>query len=249
MGNIITVGNRRGGTGKTFTTQTIGIGLHRKGYRVLLVDLDSQGNLSFDLGTCPNHDLDSLGVMLGERTAAETIQHTKSGIDLIPSSERLAAADLLLKDPDCLRDAIRPIRSAYDWILIDTAPSLGMLTVSALTASDQVLISAQAEIHSLQGASMLIDSVNAVRRERNPKLEILGILLTRYNPRTVISRDMRYNFEVMAERIGSKVFQTAIRECTAVKESQAMQTDIFTYSPKCNASIDYEQVIREIINR
>ena len=245
---IITVGNRRGGSGKTITTQTIGIGLHRKGYRVLLIDLDSQCNLSYDLGTVPIQDRDSIGILLGESTAAETIQPTKSGVDLIPSSGRLAAADLLLKDPDCLRRALIPIRSSYDWILIDTAPSLGMLTVSALTASDQVLISAQAEIHSLQGASMLIDSVNTVRRETNPKLQILGVILTRYNSRTVISRDMRSNFEMMANGIGSKVFRTPIRECTAVKEAQALQTDIFTYSPKCNASMDYDQVIQEILN-
>lgn len=246
---IVTIANRRGGSGKTATAHALGVGLMLRGKRVLFVDLDSQENLTFDLRGVPDEDEDALRVMMGQRKASEAVQRTGSGADLIPASERLSLSDAVLQSPGreyLLRDALKEVRESYDWIVIDTPPSLGMLTVAALTASDQVLITAQAEIHSLHGCSKLMQSVGAIQRV-NPQLKISGILLTRYNSRTVIARDMRINFEEMASRAGTKVYQTVIRECNAVKEAQALQMDLWRYAPRSNAAKDYQSMIREFL--
>lgn len=250
MGTIMTIANRKGGDGKTVTAHALGTGLSRKGFRVLLVDLESQGNLTFVLGCKKDPESDALALMLRERAASDCIQKTRSGADLIPASDRLSAADLMTtgdRREYQLRDALDQLRGDYDWILIDTPPSLGSLTVNALTASDQILITAQAEIQSFHGCLMVLGSVRSVQARSNPDLKISGILLTRYNSRTVISRDMRWNFENLAAKEGTKVFQTVIRECTAVKEAYAVQSDLWSYSPRCNAARDYESLIGELL--
>ena len=125
---------------------------------------------------------------------------------------------------------------------------MGVLTVNALTASSRVIIPAQAEIHSLQGIDQLYGTIEAVKHFTNKKLKIEGVLLTRYIARSIISRDMKDNLEALAKEIGSKTFATPIRECSAIKEAQATQTDIYSYAPRSNASKDYEALVEEIIN-
>lgn len=244
----IAVVNRRGGVGKTATAHAVGAGLARRGYKTLFVDLDSQCNLTFDVGgrTAP---LTSMEVLSGTATAREAIQHTPGG-DIIPASPSLAVADTTLDGTGReykLREALEPLAGEYDYIIIDTPPALGVLTVNALTASNSAIIPAQAEVHSIQGIGLLYEAIHAVQKYTNPDLKVLGILVTRYNGRAILSRDMRDNLEATARELGTKVFDTPIRECTAIKEAQATQSDIFTYAPKSNATADYTALINDIV--
>lgn len=248
MNQIITLANRRGGVGKTATAHALGAGLMRKGFRVLFVDLDSQCNLTYDL-RAEAENFSSLDVIEGKATAKEAIIATPRG-EVIPATASLATADKVIDGIGKeyrLRDALEPIKRKYDYIIVDTPPALGVLTVNALTASNKVIIPAQAEIHSLQGIEQLYGTIGAIQHFTNRDLKIEGILLTRYVARSVISKDMRSNLEEVAQIIDSKVFKTAIRECTAIKEAQATQTDIYDYSPKSNASKDYEAFIEEFL--
>ena len=243
----IAVINRRGGVGKTATAHALGSGLIQRGFKVLFVDLDSQSNLTFDLGTKPQA-LTSMEVLTGTATAEETIQHTAGG-DIIPASPSLAGADATIDGTGKeyrLKEALEKVKG-YDYIIIDTPPALGVLTVNALTSSTLAVIPAQAEIHSLQGIGLLNETIEAVKRYTNPKLKIAGILITRYNGRAILSKQMRDSLEERARELKTKVFNTPIRECIAIKEAQALQTDIFTYAPKSNAVEDYNALIEEII--
>ena len=247
MKETIAIVNRRGGVGKTATAHAIGAGLARRGYKTLFIDLDSQCNLTFDVGakTAP---LTSMEVLSGTATAQEAIQHTQGG-DIIPASPSLAVADTTLEGTGKeyrLREALEPIAGEYDYIIIDTPPALGVLTVNALTASNSAIIPAQAEVHSLQGIGLLYDVIKAVQKYTNPALTIKGILITRYNGRAILSRDMKSNREATAKELGTKVFTTPIRECTAIKEAQATQSDIYSYAPRSNATADYTALLNEI---
>lgn len=247
MREIIAVVNRRGGVGKTATAHAIGAGLHLRGYKVLFVDIDSQCNLTYDTGaeeTPPT----SMEVLSGTATAEDTLQQMPDG-DIIPASPSLAVADTTINGTGKeyrLKEALEPLRELYDYIIIDTPPALGVLTVNALTACNSVIIPAQAEVHSLQGIGLLYETIRAVQKYTNPALDIKGILITRYNNRAILQRDMRTNLEASAQEMGTKVFTTPIRECNAIKEAQATQTNIFTYAPRSNATADYTALIDEI---
>ena len=245
--SIIAVVNRRGGVGKTATAHAIGAGLSLRGYRVLFIDLDSQCNLTYDTGAKPAR-LTSMEVLSGTAPASEAVQEIQDG-GIIPASPSLAVADTTIDGTGKeyrLKEALEPLQGEYDYIIIDTPPALGVLTVNALTACDSVIIPAQAEIHSLQGIGLLYDTIKAVKKYTNPALTVKGILITRYNSRAILSRDMRASLEDTAQELGTSVFSTPIRECTAIKEAQAMQTNIFTYAPKSNATADYTALINEI---
>lgn len=248
MGKVITITNRKGGTGKTCTAYAIGAGLSHRGYNALCIDLDPQESLTFDMGAS-SEGVTIMEVMQGEATAQEAIQHTETA-DIIAGSSELATADLIFTGKGKeyrLREAIEPIRDKYDFIICDTSPSLGIMTVNALTASDSTIITSQPEIHSLHGIGKLYETIKLVRKHTNPELNIEGILLTRYNGRAIISRDMKQNLLEVAQLLNTKVFSQPIRECTAVKEAEAMQRDIFTFAPRSNASRDYNAVLDEII--
>ena len=248
MREIIAIVNRRGGVGKTATAHAIGAGLALKGYRVLFIDLDSQCNLTFDVGGKTAH-LTSMEVLSGTATALEAIQHTPGG-DIIPASPSLAIADTTLEETGKehrLKEALEPIAGEYDYIIIDTPPALGVLTVNALTACNSAIIPAQAEVHSIQGIGLLYEVIRAVQKYTNPGLTVKGILITRYSGRAILSKDMKSNLEETAKELGTKVFSTPIRECIAIKEAQAMQRDIYSYSPRSNATKDYRALIEEIL--
>lgn len=239
----ITVTNRRGGTGKTTTAHTLGTGLLMRGYSVLFVDADSQGNLTYAMGTEKNHNL--MGVLTKTKKTEKAIIHTEKG-DIIPSGSDLATADIVLKNEFALRDALRGLD--YDYCIIDTSAALGRLTANALTASDTVIIPAQAEVYSMQGINLLNELITAVKRNSNPKLNVKGVLLTRFNTRTNIARDMRENMEMFADHLGTKLFHTVIRECSKISEAQFLRKNIFEYSPRSNASKDYNDFIEEFLS-
>ena len=248
MRETIAIVNRRGGVGKTATAHAIGAGLALRGYKTLFIDLDSQCNLTFDVGakTAP---LTSMEVLSGTATAEEAIQHAQGG-DIIPASPSLAVADTTLEGTGKeyrLKEALEPIAGEYDYIIIDTPPALGVLTVNALTACNSAIIPAQAEVHSIQGIGLLYEAIRAVQKYTTHALAIKGILITRYNGRAILSRDMKENLETTAKELGTKVFTTPIRECTAIKEAQATQSDIYSYAPRSNATADYTALIQDIL--
>lgn len=245
---VVAIVNRKGGVGKTATAQALGAGLARKKKKVLYIDLDSQTNLSYGLGADPE-GLNSMDVLTGEATAAEAIQHTPQG-DVIAGSEALAGADAAIDGTGKeyrLKEAIDGLQ--YDYIIIDTPAQLGTLTVNALTAANSVVIPVQAEVYSLQGIGQLSKAVDAVRKYCNRDLSIKGILITRYNGRAVISKDMQSNLKDAAEQLKTKLYSTPIRECVSIKEAQAIQQDIYTYAPRSNAAKDYEAFIKEFTER
>ncbi len=245
----IAVLNRKGGTGKTVTAFTIGHGLARKGFRILLVDADSQANLSADCGI-EARGRNLMDALVGSMEAVDLIQHTEGGVDLIPGGASIATADVVLDQIGKeyrMREILEPLQEDYDFCLIDNGPALGVIAVNSLTAADDVLIPVQAEVHSLQGIALLMEPIKKVRRYTNKDLKIAGILLTRYNGRANISKGLRSSMEEMAEQIGTKVFRTAIRECVSVREAEANQTNIFDFAPQSNAAADYEDALAELL--
>ena len=243
---IVAIVNRRGGVGKTATAQALGSGLMRKGSTVLYIDLDSQTNLSYGLGAATD-GLNSMDVLKGDATADRAIQKTSQG-DIIAGSEALAAADAIIDGTGKeyrLKEAIDGLK--YDYIILYTPAALGTLTINALTASNSVIIPVQAEIYSLQGIGQLNRAIEAVKKYCNPGLHIKGILLTRYNGRAIISRDMQSNLQEAARQLDTRLFRTPIRECVSIKEAQAQQQDIFSYAPRSNAAKDYSALIDEFI--
>lgn len=249
---IIAIANQKGGVAKTTTTLAIGAGLARKGYKVLFVDLDAQTNLSYvmEADATGLTGLTSLDVMEGRSSAADAIQHTRHG-DIIAASPALAGADAALTQVGKeyrLKEALEVLSPLYDFILLDTPPALGILTVNALTACNGCIIPAQADIYSLQGISQLYNTLQTVKKYCNPSLNVLGILLTRFNARAIISREAAEMIAQAADQMGSRLYTARIRECTAIKEAQACREDIFTYAPHSNAAADYAALIDEILN-
>lgn len=248
MKECIAVINQKGGVGKSTTSNAIGAGLFQRGYKVLFIDLDAQGNLSYSM-KCENKPLSSLEVLTGTATAREATLTTPQG-DIIPASPALASADTIITDTGReyrLKEALEPLKEVYDYIIIDTPPALGTLTINALTACDSVIIPAQADIYSLQGIGQLNQTIQTVKRYCNSDLTIKGIVITRYSPRAVLTRDMTDLLEDTAKQLNTKVFTSRIRECIALKEAQASQIDIFTYNPRSNAGIDYKALLEEMI--
>lgn len=244
----IAIINQKGGVGKSTTASQLASGLSLKGYRTLSVDLDAQGNLSYTAGARTD-GATALGVLTGEVKTEDAIQHTQSG-DIIPANKALAGADAFIADTGKeyrLKEALESVSGSYDFCIIDTPPALGILTINALTACNSVIIPAQADIYSLQGIEQLAETMKPVKKYCNPALAIEGILLTRYSPRSVLSRDIADLAEQLAEKLGTKLFKATIREAIAVKEAQISQQSLFAYAPKAKVTEDYNAFVEEVL--
>lgn len=245
----VSVINQKGGVGKSTTAEMLISALSLKGFKVLAIDLDAQGNLSYSLAA----NLDSptiLEVLTEEISAKDAIK--KARADVISSNKALAGADAFIADTGKeyrLKEALEKIAKNYDFCIIDTPPALGILTINALTASDSVIIPAQADIYSLQGIENLEETIKAVKKYCNPNLKIEGILLTRYNLRTILSREVSEMAEKLAEKLETKLFKAKIRDAVAVKEAQISQESLFKYAPKSNVTKDYEGFINEFLGK
>lgn len=248
MAKILSIINQKGGVGKSTTSQSLASGLSIKGFKILLIDMDSQGNLSFSVGA-DKQCLSVLEVLKKETAVSNVIQHI-GALDVIPASVSLAGADMQLTETGKeyrLKEAIEPLRKNYDYIVIDTPPALGILTVNALTTSDEVIIPAQADIYSIDAIGQLYNTIKAVRQYTNKSLSITGILLTRFSDRTVLSRDLANMIQKTAEQLNTKLFKATIREAISIKEAQASKQDIFNYAPKSKVAADYMSFIDEFL--
>lgn len=243
----IAVLTQKGGTGKTTTSAALCAGLTRRGKRALAIDLDPQGNLSFIMRADAQRPTVK-EIMERKATTAQAIQETPAG-DIIASSPALASADKELTATGKeyrLREALEGIAGQYDYCVIDCPPSLGILTVNALTAADGALIPSQPDALSLQGVGALFETIRAVKTYCNPSLQVNGILLTRYSSRALINRDGERKTEAAAAQHGTKVYKTRIRETVSLREAQTMRQDIFSYAPRSNGAVDYNALVDEI---
>ncbi len=241
--------SQKGGVAKTTTNLAIGAKLAQDGARVLYIDLDPQMNLSTTLKAQTAGVASSLDVLTGDAAIADAAQHI-DGYAVVPASRLNGKADDLMpsvgKDYR-LRKALETVADQYDYAILDTPPALGTLTVNALTAADWVVIPAQADAYSLDGVTDLAATIQAIREYTNPNLNIGGILLTRYNPRTSISKIIHEDAEAMAQELGTKVFRAWIPEATVVKESQAVKQSLFDYAPTSKAAYHYRFFIEELM--
>jgi len=247
MSKLIAISNHKGGVGKTTSAINIGAGLNKLGKTVLLIDLDPQANLSQSLGII-EQERNIYGSLRGEYKL-EPIRILK-GLDLIPSTLDLSGAEVELSGEAgreyILRELIEPLRSSYDYILIDSPPSLGLLTINAFTASDEILIPLQAQYLALQGLAKLIEVVEKIKKRLNKDLRIGGVIVTQYDSRKVLNRDV---VDTIEAHFKEDVFKTKIRDNIALAEAPAQGLDIFRYNPKSYGAEDYLALCKEIIKR
>jgi chromosome partitioning protein len=246
LAKIITITNQKGGTGKTTTSSALVAGLHQRNARVLGVDLDPQGNLGFSLGLELTDDSPTVHDVLSGATPIDSaIVSTEYG-DVLPSDITLSASDVEFTAPRrefLLTQQLDLVRTNYDFIIIDTPPSLNLLTVNAYVASDGLIVPMEAEILSLVGITQLKETIEAVRDSFNPNLEVIGILLNKYNSRLNLSRDVLDMAEQVAEQLGSHVLQPKIRRSVGVAQAPAYGQSVITYQPKSKPAHDLQQVV------
>lgn len=245
MSKIISISNHKGGVGKTTSTINIGAGLSLLKKKVLLIDLDPQANLSHSLGIIePEYNI--YGAIKGEYKL-QPIEILK-GLDVIASTLDLSGAEIEISGEAgreyILKELIDPLRGSYDYILIDTPPSLGLLTVNSFTASDEVFIPLQAQYLALQGLSKLIEIVDKITKRLNKDLVIGGVIITQYDNRKILNKDVATTIEA---HFKDKVFKTKIRDNVALAEAPAQGLDIFRYQAKSKGAEDYLNLSKEII--
>lgn len=247
---VLAIATQKGGEGKTTTAAALLAGLTIKGYKVLAIDLDAQGNLTNITGGSSS-DKNALGLLTRTCTVLEAIQKKKNG-DIIIASSKLASIDVILQNElgkaHRLKKALEPINKLYDYVIIDCPPALGTLTANALTAADYVIIPAQADISSLQGIAQLWDTIQEAREYTNSELKVAGILLTRYNDRATLNREIERQLrEEVAPLMNTKLFMMTIRDAVAIREAKYMQQSIFTYAPRSKVAMDYKAFIEELL--
>ena len=251
---VISFANQKGGVAKSTTCCAFASGLRKVGYRVLAIDCDPQGNLSTSVKAENNSSFTTKDVLLKKVEIREAIQSLDC-FDIIPANILLASAEVELVSEmgreQRLREAIESVRANYDYICLDAPPSLGVLTINALTASDELIIPSCADMFSASGIAQLITTIESVKKYCNPNLKVAGILITRYNPRTKNSKEMHSLIERFASALETTIFETTIRESVAVKEAQAKQETIFDHmtSRKESAITDYAAFVAEYLKR
>lgn len=257
MCKVIALVNQKGGVGKTTTTSNLGIGLAREGKRVLLIDADSQGSLTASLGF---KNPDSLEITLASilsnlikgnvNDPLEGILHHKEGVDLVPGNIELSGIELSLVNimarEKILLQYINQIRESYDYILVDCTPSLGMITINALSCADSIIIPLQAAYLPLKGLQQLIKTINNVKQYINPNLKVEGILLTMVNNRTNYAKDIEsLLYKAYSEHFN--IFKSSIPFSVRAAEISAAGTSIFSYDPNGKVASAYLSLTREVL--
>ena len=242
--------NQKGGVGKTTSAAALAAGLTNRGYKVIAVDLDPQCNFCLSSGV----DLLSLektlyDVFKGDAQVDDVIV-PGLGYSIIPGGLALAAADMEFTQTGreyMLSEALEGVSERFDFAVIDTPPTLGILTTNALTAADGVIVPLTADVYSLQGLAQLNGLIRNVKKYSNRGLQIYGLLLTKYNDRQNVSKALRDQIEAAAIQLETKVYKTAIRESVAVREAQLLHSDFLKEAPSAKAAIDYEAFISEFV--
>jgi chromosome partitioning protein len=248
MGRVISFANQKGGVAKTTTTLNLGVAFAEQGLKVLLVDLDPQGNLTMSQGLNPDSiERSMFDVLVHRLPLQEVIHHAE--VDLAVSSIDLAGAELALASmigrERALEKALAVVKDAYDYVLVDTPPSLGLLTINALVASNGVIVPVQCEYLSLRGLVQLENTLSMIRENLNPHVEIEGILPTMYDSRTLHSREA---VEILQENFGELVFGTKIRKTVRYAEAPVKGTSVLKYDPSGSAAEAYRELAKEVLN-
>lgn len=251
MSRIIAVANQKGGVGKTTTSVNLSACLAAQGKKVLLVDIDPQGNATSGVGESEHEGLSVYAVLLGENDASEAIVHTEyEGLDILPTSIELAGAEIELVGIDnremLMKKALQKIRGGYDYILIDCPPSLSLLTVNALTAADSVLIPIQCEYYALEGLGQLMNTIRLMKKKLNPNLAIEGILLTMFDGRTNLCAQV---VQEVRTHFPNDVFETMIPRNIRLSEAPSYGQPIHIYDAKCAGAKAYMELAEELIER
>jgi len=245
---VIALANQKGGVAKTTTTLNLGVAFAEQGFKVLLVDLDPQGNLTMSQGLYPDTIERSMFDVLVHRMPITQVIETRE-VDIAVSSIDLAGADMALSSQigreRALEKGLAPVRDDYDFILIDTPPSLGLLTINAFVAATGVLVPVQTEYLSLRGLVQLENTLAMVRENLNPKVSIIGIVPTMYDKRITHSREAD---EILRENFGSLVYQTRIRKTVRFAEAPVKGTSVLAYEPTGEAAGMYRDLAKEVLN-
>jgi chromosome partitioning protein len=250
---VIAMCNQKGGVGKTTTTINLGAALAEYGRRVLLVDFDPQGALSVGLGVNPMELDRTIYNVLMERDVSiddVLLKTNVQGMDLVPSNIDLSAAEVQLVGEvareQTLKRVLEPVLADYDVVLVDCQPSLGLLTINALTGSDGVIVPLECEFFSLRGVALLIQTIDKVKERLNPHLELEGILATMYDRRTVHGREVLTR---VVEAFGDKVFHTVIMRTIRFPETTVAGEPITSFAPSSAGAIAYRDLAREVVHR
>ena len=249
MGKVIAVANQKGGVGKTTTSLALACGLMKKGFKVLAVDMDPQANLSFSLGA-DTDDAPTIYEMLCGAVKPRFVVQRATSVDLIASNILLSGAELEFTNQGreyLLKKHLSTLKGRYDYIVIDTPPALGVLTVNAFCAADYLVIPMLADIFSLQGIAQLADTIDRLRQSANPDLIVGGILLSRYDGRTILGRRIRETAQMVAKQMGTKLYKTTIHASIAIQEAQTNQSNLYAYAPRASGVRDYLDFVSELL--
>ncbi|MCJ7466605.1 MAG: AAA family ATPase [Maribacter sp.] len=252
MGKIIAIANQKGGVGKTTTTVNLAASLGVLEKKVLLIDADPQANATSGLGIdVDSIELGTYQLIEHSKSAAETIIHTSSpNVDLIPSHIDLVAIEIELVDKEereyMMKKAIADLRNSYDYILIDCAPSLGLLTLNALTAADSVIIPIQCEYFALEGLGKLLNTIKSIQKIHNPDLDIEGMLLTMYDSRLRLSNQV---VEEVRKHFGDMVFDTIIQRNVRLSEAPSYGESIIKYDASSKGATNYLNMANEVVQK
>lgn len=245
MAITISVVLQKGGVGKSTTSQALASTLGFKKKKVLLIDLDPQTNVTYSSGVdSPQY---SITDVLGEDCRADEAVIECKYYDLLAADSYLTNVEMAEVEPTLLKNVITPLKSKYDFIIIDTPPALGNLSVNALVASDYVIIPTEPRPFALQGLGRLHSTIESVRNGYNSSLKVLGILLIKYHNRTVLNRDIKDMIEDYAKQMDTVVFNTTIREGIAVAEAQTVRQPLIDYAKSSNPNIDYKGFTSEVL--
>jgi len=251
MGRIFVIANQKGGVGKTSIAVNLSASLAHYGRKVLLVDLDPQGNATtgsgIDKGAC---DKTVYGVLLGEHTVAEAVRGCESGYDVVPSNRELAGAEVELialeRREFRLREALVAAAAAYDFVVIDCPPALNMLTVNGFTAADAVIIPMQCEYYALEGLSDLVGTLRKVKQNLNPRIEIEALVRTMYDPRSALTIQVS---DEIKRHYGDKVFDTVIPRNVRIAEAPSFGKPVLLHDPASKGATAHLQFARELLAR